>query len=51
MMTQKMAERDPWEEMLKAFRLYDDDETRIISFKNLKRVAKQLSENMTDDEI
>ena len=51
MMTAKMAERDPKEEMAKAFRLFDDDNTNKISFKNLKRVAKELGENMTDEEI
>ena len=51
MMTAKMSEKDSREEILKAFRLFDDDETGKISFRNLKRVAKELGENMTDGEL
>lgn len=51
MMTVKMGERDSREEILKAFRLFDDDETGKISFRNLKRVAKELGETMTDEEL
>ena len=51
MMTAKMSEKDSREEILKAFRLFDDDETGKISFRNLKRVAKELGENMTDEEL
>lgn len=51
LMTVKMAEKDSNEEILKAFRLFDDDETGKISFRNLKRVAKELGENLNDEEL
>ncbi|KAA0199584.1 Caltractin, partial [Fasciolopsis buskii] len=51
MMAVKMQDKDAREEILKAFKLFDDDETGKISFKNLKRVAKELGENITDEEL
>ncbi|KAJ1606699.1 putative centrin [Cryptosporidium canis] len=47
----KILQRDPREEIIKAFKLFDDDGTGKITFKNLKRVAKELGENITDEEI
>lgn len=50
-MTVKMMERDPIEEMRKAFKLFLDGENDKIGLKELRRVAKELGENMTDDEL
>ncbi len=37
--------------MRKAFRLFDTEGRKQIGFKELKRVAKELGENMTDEEL
>ena len=51
MATPKMQSRDTREEIMKVFALFDDDQTGAISFRNLKRVANELGENLTDEEL
>ena len=50
-MTSKLAAQDPREELRKAFRLFDSHQTGTISFADLKRVATELGEAMTDEEL
>merc|ERR1712227_937430 len=51
MMTGKIGEKDTREDIEKVFKLFDDDNTNKISFRNLARVAEELGENIDDEEL
>ena len=48
MMTAKMSAKDSREDILKVFKLFDDDGTGRISLENLRRVARELGEEMSE---
>lgn len=50
-MIKKISERDPMEEINRAFELFDEDCKGKISFKDLQRVSKELGHNLSDAEI
>ena len=52
MMTAKMSDKDTREDLEKVFELFlGDDDADKIDIKHLKRVCKELNENMSDDEL
>jgi centrin-1 len=51
MMTARMSDKDTRDDINKVFRLFDDDKSGTITIKNLRRVAKELGETMTDEEL
>merc|ERR1711990_1295402 len=51
MMTAKMGEKDTREDIEKVLKLFDDDNTNKISFRNLARVAEELGETIDDEEL
>ncbi|KAJ1899061.1 Calcium-binding component of the spindle pole body (SPB) half-bridge [Kickxella alabastrina] len=51
LMSEKIATRDPVDEYKKAFKLIDDSNSGIINATNLRRVARELGENIDDDEL
>ena len=51
MMTARMSDKDTREDINKVFRLFDDDNTGQVTLKNLRRVARELGETMTEEEL
>lgn len=50
-MTEKMINRDPLDEIQRAFSLFDEEGTGKISLKNLKKVARDLNESIDEQEL
>eukprot|EP00746_Dinoflagellata_sp_MGD_P150952 gnl/MRDRNA2_/MRDRNA2_82695_c0_seq1.p1 gnl/MRDRNA2_/MRDRNA2_82695_c0~~gnl/MRDRNA2_/MRDRNA2_82695_c0_seq1.p1 ORF type:complete len:190 (+),score=71.13 gnl/MRDRNA2_/MRDRNA2_82695_c0_seq1:80-571(+) len=51
MMEQKILNKDQKDDLLKAFSCFDDDKTGKISLTNLKRVAKELGETLSEEDL
>ncbi|EDO07912.1 EF hand domain containing protein [Babesia bovis T2Bo] len=47
----KMLERDPMEDILKSFKLFADPNTNTIGLKDLRNIADELGEVVTDEEL
>lgn len=43
--------RDPREEMLRAFRLFDADDKGVITVDDLRRVAREIGEDISEEEL
>lgn len=50
-MTTKILQRDPLDEIRRAFKLFDIDKRGKVGFSDLKRMAQELGENLDDEEL
>merc|ERR1739845_321447 len=51
MMTARLSDKTPRSEIERVFKLFDDDRTGEISLNNLKRVASELGEEVSNEEL
>lgn len=51
MMTHKILNRDGKDELMKVYGLFEDQSTGKISLKSLKRVAREIGEKMSEEEL
>merc|ERR1712226_1838827 len=51
MMTARLTNKTPKSEIERVFKLFDDDRTGEISLNNLKRVASELGEEVSNEEL
>ena len=47
----RLRDKSSREEILKVFRLFDEDNTGRISFKNLRKIAAEVGEHISDEEL
>ena len=50
-MAQRISLRDPREEVLRAFELFDENGKGKIDLQDLRRVARELGEGLGDEEL
>lgn len=50
-MKDRMQDKCTKEEVMKIFALFDDEQTGKITFRNLKRVAMEIGENISDEDL
>jgi centrin-3 len=50
-MTDKFSERNPRDEAVMAFDLFDEDKKGKINLKNLKKAVREINETLNDNEL
>lgn len=49
--SRKQGQKDPSHEVLRAFRLFDEENKGVITARNLGKIAAEFGENLSEDEL